>query len=245
VGSATDKIVITGNDIAGQSAANRLNTSAILFSISGGNAGNRSQGNADISNNPNLANMVGTALGIGNNGFSNLSATITNNVIVANNAFASQGIGGGNGITVSSADTPIASILVTGNNISQVDGNDILLVGRGVTGTLNVGIRNNTVAAPLTGVRPGIRVDAGNASSVDDVVCLSISGNTSAGSGGTNGLGIRKQGTVATTNDFGIVGLGGTTAGAAATAFVTGNNPAGNGTLLISGDNFVGCNTAP
>ena len=245
-GHATDKVVITGNDIAGQSSTARMNTNAILYSISGGNVASRSQGNADISSNPNLANMSGIALGIGNNGFSDVGATINNNVIVANNTFGSGGISGGNGITVSSADTPVSSILATGNTISQVDGNGILLVSRGVTGSLNVGIRNNTVAAPLSGTRPGIRVDAGNGASVDDAVCLSISGNTSAGSGGTNGLGIRKQGTVVGINDFGIVGLpSGSSSGAAATALVSANNPAGGGTLLINGDNFTGCSTAP
>ena len=44
---------------------------------------------------------------------------------------------------------------ITGNTISQTDGNGILAVARGATGTLKVKIQNNTVAAPLTGVRPG------------------------------------------------------------------------------------------
>jgi hypothetical protein len=49
------------------------------------------------------------------------------------------------------------------------------MVGRGASGTLKAKIQNNTVAAPLTGVRPGIRVDAGNAASLDDLVCVNIS----------------------------------------------------------------------
>ena len=122
---------------------------------------------------------------------------------------------------------------ITGNNISQVDGNGILAVARGTTGTLNAKIQGNTVSAPLTGVRPGIRVDAGNASSVDDRVCLNISGNTSAGSGGSQGIGLRKQGTVSTTNDFGVNGMA-ATATPGVESYVTGLNPAGSGTLLIS-----------
>src|SRR5262245_6843808 len=57
---------------------------------------------------------------------------------------------------------------------------------------------------PFAAAFPSIRADAGNASSTDDSVFLNISGNTSAGSGGIEGIGIRKQGIVSTTNDFGI-----------------------------------------
>ena len=101
---------------------------------------------------------------------------------------------------------------------------------------MKVKIQNNTVAAPLTGVRPGIRVDAGNNTAGEDAaVCVNLSGNTSAGSGGTQGLGLRKQGTTPTTNDFGIHGLpGGSTATPNVEAYVNGQNPAGGGTLLIS-----------
>jgi hypothetical protein len=65
----------------------------------------------------------------------------------------------------------------------------------------NLSLKNNTVAAPLAGVRPGIRLDAGNASAgSDDAVCLDIAGNTTAGttSSGTTtaGIGLRKQGSV-------------------------------------------------
>ena len=80
-------------------------------------------------------------------------------------------------------------LTVTNNTITGTDGNGILLVGRGTSGLAEFGIRNNSVAAPLGGARPGIRVDAGNASSLDDAVCLDISGNTSAGSGGAQGIG--------------------------------------------------------
>jgi large repetitive protein len=89
-------------------------------------------------------------------------------------------------------------------------------------------------------------VDAGNAASLDDLVCLNISGNTSAGSNGALGIGIRKQGTVATTNDFGITGLSPSPATRTqAATFVAGNNPTGGGAEFINGDNFVSCLTAP
>src|SRR5205085_9981907 len=70
--------------------------------------------------------------------------------------------------------------------------------------------------------------------------------NTSAGSNGAQGIGLRKQGTLAATNDFGLPGLSPSPATAAqAATFVAGNNPAGGGVDIISGSNFVSCGTAP
>jgi hypothetical protein len=254
----TEVISITGNSISGQSAVNRMGTSAIEVSVNGGNSSQRSQGNFIVSNNNPLTNMAGTAILAGHNGYADGTYVMDGNVIVANNTVASQGIGGGNGIVSSSAETPNMTWTITNNNISNTDGNGILAVGRGVSGTLNIAIRNNTVGAPLTGVRPGIRVDAGNSSSLDDAVCADISNNVSGGSGGHAGLGIRKQGTNATINDFGIEGLSPSPAtcgqaedhvssqnpGAVATGTDCDGNP-GSKTLAISGSNFVTCNTAP
>ena len=146
---------------------------------------------------------------------------------------------------LSSAETPLLNLTASNNTISQTDGNGILLVGRGVSGQANLTIKSNTVAAPLSGSRPGIRVDAGNASSVDDAVCLDIESNTSAGSGGVQGLGLRKQGTTSTINDFGIEGMAATSS-PGVESYVNGLNPAGGGTLLLSATSgFSNCNTAP
>ena len=244
-GSGTNIVSITNNTVGGFDATNRLGTSAIAIVTNGGNSGQRGQGNFDVSNNGTVAEPIGNSLGtvilVGNNGYATMTATVNNNVIVANNTFASNGIGGGNGIVASSADTPDLTLTATGNSISQVDGNGILLVGRGVTGMARFKIQNNTVAAPLTGVRPGIRVDAGNGASVDDAVCLNISGNTSAGSGGSQGIGLRKQGTAPATNDFGINGMAATSS-PGIEAYVDGLNPADSGTLLISAiSGFTNC----
>jgi hypothetical protein len=148
-----------------------------------------------------------------------MTATVNNNVIVANDTVASNGIGGGNGVVVGCAagrcENPDLTLTAT-NSISKTDANGILLVGRGngtvggVSALLTTSIKNNTVTAPPTGVRPGIRVDPGNASSGDDAVCLDISGNASAGSGGSQGIGLREQGTVSAINDFGIEGMAAT-----------------------------------
>jgi hypothetical protein len=243
-GSGTDIIDITGNSIRGSSAAVRMGTSFIDIGVSGGNAGSRSQANFNISSNGTagtpLAHSVGIGIGLGNTGYSTSTVVTNNNFLQPNNAVASSGIGGGNGVVSNTAETPDLTWTISGNNISNSDGNGILAVARAINGLMKVKIQNNTVAAPLTGVRPGIRVDAGNNSVVgagteDAAVCVNIASNTSAGSGGTQGIGLRKQGTTATVNDFGIHNLpGGSTATPNVEAYMSGQNPAGNGTLLIS-----------
>ncbi len=256
--SLTNVINITGNSISGQNNVNRMGTNAVEVSVNGGNSGARSKGNFNVSNNPTMTNLAGSGILVGNNGWVDGTYAFNNNVMAPGNINASPGISGGNGIVLSTSETPLMNATVTGNNISQTDGNGILLVSRGVSGQLNVGIRNNTVAAPLTGVRPGIRVDAGNGTSVDDAVCVDISNNVSGGSGGSAGIGIRKQGSNATVNDFGIEGLAPSPASCDQAegrvnsvnpgAVATGTNCLGAGgskTLAISGSNFVVCNTAP
>ncbi len=231
-GSPTNVVAITGNTIHGQSSANRMGTSAIIATVSG-----KGQGNFDIETNGSVAspltNMAGTAILCGTNGNTTSTFVVSNNVIVANNTVASNGVGGGTGVTFGTSDTPNMTWTIANNAISATDGNGILAVARGTTGSLKVKIQNNTVAAPLSGLRQGIRVDAGNGSSIDDSICLNISGNTSAGSGGTQGIGLRKQGTISTTNDFGVNGMAATSS-PGVESYVDGLNPTGSGTLLIS-----------
>jgi len=247
--SSTNIITVTGNSIAGQSAANPMNTDAILVSVQGGNNPSRSQGNFNISNNGTaaspLTNVGGNVISVSTFGDATVTAAISNNVIVANNTFGSQGIGGGTGSNSGSAATPNMNVTVTGNNISKTDGNGILLVARSATGTLNASITNNTVAAPLAG-HEGIRVDAGNSVSVNDSVCLNISGNTTAG--GTNtatsttwpGIGLRKQGTSTTTNAFGIVGLSPSPTGTPNVEnYVNAHNTSAAGTFGVGGTDLI------
>jgi hypothetical protein len=126
------------------------------------------------------------------------------------------------------------TVTITDNNVSQTDANGILAAARNSNGILRVKIENNTVAAPLAGVRPGIRVDSGSTTGTGNTtVCLNISGNTSAGSGGVQGIGLRKQGTAPATNVFGVNGMSATSS-PGVESYVNGLNPAGNGTLLLS-----------
>ncbi len=241
-GSATNVVAITGNTIHGQSSANRMGTSAIIATVSG-----KGQGNFDIETNGSVAspltNMAGTAILCGTNGNTTSTFVVSNNVIVANNTVASNGIGGGTGVTFGTSDTPNMTWTIANNAISATDGNGILAVARGTTGSLKVKIQNNTVAAPLSGLRQGIRVDAGNGSSIDDSVCLNISGNTSSGStlapNTASGIGLRKQGTTTTTNDFSINGMA-ATASPGVENYVGGLNPASTtGTFGTTGTDLV------
>jgi len=263
-GSATDIISITNNSVSLDGGG----TQAITVANGGGNSASRTRTNFLIecngknaggctapTANPLTGSLIGTVVLIGNNGFSTMTGTVNNNVIDANhtpNLGGGNGIGGGNGVSgAGNAWTPDLTLSVTNNTMTDVDGNGILLVGRVTSGIAKLKITGNNVAAPINAggsARQGIRVDAGNSLSADDAVCLNISGNTSAGSNGGAGIGIRKEGIVATTNDFGITGLVPSPANAAqATAFVAGNNPAGGGVDSISGasDNFTSCTTAP
>ena len=205
VGDVTNVISITNNAISVDAGG----TQAITVANSGGNSGSRTQTNFIIQNNgtvgsPLVGSSIGTTILIGNNGFADMAGVVNNNVLNANhtaNGGGGNGIAGGNGVAgAGNAWTPRLSLTVTANTITNTDGNGILLVGRATSGQAYLKIQNNNVATPInaggTG-RPGIRVDAGNAGSADDAVFVNISGNTSGGSNGAPGIGIRKQGTAA------------------------------------------------
>lgn len=229
-GSGSSVIAITGNRISGQPSA-RMGTSAIIANVTG-----VGQGNLDISGNGSgvspLANVTGTVIQHSVFGPATVTTTIANNVIAAGNSFGAQGIGVGADALFSAADAPSLTVSITGNTISGTDGNGILAVARASAATMRAKVQNNTVAAPLAGVRQGIRIDSGTAVG-NTSVCLNISGNTSAGSGGARGIGLRKQGTNAAVNAFAVNGMV-ATATPAVEAYVDGLNPAGGLTQLIS-----------
>jgi HYR domain/Bacterial Ig domain len=254
---ATNVISITNNMIRGNSPLSLMGGSAIVVAVASANSTARSRANFDISNNGTLLNPLtnigGNVIGVGCNGYTTMTATVNNNVIVANhvpNLGGPSGISGGNGTAgAGNLWTPALTLTVTGNTVSQTDGNGMLLVSRGTHGQMDLKVANNTVAAPINvggAARQGIRVDAGNSSTADDAVCLNIFGNTSVGSNGATGIGLRKQGTVPTTNDFGIQGIPqNPPTNTDVVNYVNAQNPTGGGTTIISGSGFVQCGTAP
>jgi len=261
-GDPTKLISITNNSVTVKPTA----TQAITVANTGGNPASRAKTNFLIQCNgrntggctapvatPLGSSDLGTVILVGNNGYADMVGTVNNNAIVAThtpNLGGGNGIAGGNGVAgAGNAWTPDLTLTVTNNTISGTDGNGILLVGRGTSGFADMKIASNAVGAPVNAggtAREGIRIDAGNAASADDGVCVTISGNTSAGSNGAGGIGIRKQGSVQGTNDFGITGLAPSPAtGVQAATFVSSQNPAGGGVDAINGSNFQSCNTAP
>jgi hypothetical protein len=73
--------------------------SAIIVAVQSVNSGQRSRANLNISNNGTVANpltnIAGTVIGVGCNGYTTMTATVNNNVVVANHQ---PNLGGGNGI---------------------------------------------------------------------------------------------------------------------------------------------------
>ena len=249
--STTNIIAINGNTITGQSAAAGLGTQGIAITLNGRGTGNFS------ANNNQITNVLGNAIQISAFGNTTLTTFVLANTINAHNINNSQGVGAGTGNTFASSDTPTLNIKIgdgtvgNSNNISNTFGNGILIVARSATGHVNARVLRNTVGTPIenppSGTVYGIRVDAGNLPSVDDAVDLEISNNTTSGNddgAGTHapGIGLRKQGTSSTVNDFGIVGLpGGSTATPNVENYVNSQNPGSasgsfgvGGTVLIS-----------
>ena len=252
LGANGTPINITNNTIAGQAAAaSHLGSNAIRASMNGQvgvmnfNINCNGRTTAGCTATGPITNIQGQGISVFVGGTITGTTTINNNVIIAN-----QTLGAGTqGLAVQVDDGPAGlgtsaanyNFSITNNAVSNYEGNGIRAIARASLGTMDVTITNNTVGAPTLANRNGIRVDSGSASG-DVTVCMLMTGNTSAGSGVNAGIGIRKQGSVSTVNDFGIVGLAGSPATAAqAEAKVELDNPAGNGVDVLSGNNFVNC----
>lgn len=236
-------VVVNANTIQGHSAANPMSTNCILVTMPA-----RGTGYVDITNNGTIGTPLryntGNCISVNAFGDYQLTSTINGNIVAPQSqvsgssgiAFgvASQTVGGA---VVDSAQMNIA---VQANTVSQTTSAGI----RGVSsdhGTLRAKVVNNTVSAPTISGE-GIRINSGNNTSSDSNVCLQIQGNTAAGFAGFTGIGLRKQGSVSTTNDFGIVGLSPSPAsGAQMVTYVDGQNPSGGGTTSVSGDQYLVC----
>ena len=257
-GSGSDVIAITGNRMDGGSGGvgnqpDRFVTAAI---------NGRGQGNINISNNGTVGNPIthidGVVVEVSAFGATTLTTTVSGNVIASNNAVGSAGIGIGCDADSLGTTTDNATLTstISGNTISLNDGPDIYALARNSSCTHTTKILNNSAAAPntTTAARAGIRVDSGSASG-NATVCLEISGNTTFGSTNTAtsttspGINLRKQGTVATTNTFGIEGLSPSPTGTPNVEnHVNGMNTSSSGTFgvggtaLLSGTSgFVSC----
>lgn len=251
-GASGTPIVITSNTVNG--GATRMGSNAIRVSFNG----QFGVSNFDISCNGStnagagcsatgpLTNYQGIGISIFFGGTVTGTTTVNNNVLVSN-----QTVGAGSsGIAVQADDGPSltgtadpdVNVTINNNNVSANEGIGIRAIARATNrATMDLTIQNNTVAAPTLAGRNGIRIDSGSATG-DTNICLLMTGNTSAGSGISQGIGIRKQGTNAAVNVFGIIGLSPSpTTGANAAAKLVANNPAGGGVDVLSGNNFVSC----
>ncbi len=128
VGSIAQPLQITSNDIQGQSAVARMGTSAILVVVDGVGSGA-----FNVSSNT-LAHTSGSTIGVGGSGNTTTTVSITNNLITGNTINASNGIAVGTGDAFAATDTPTLDATISGNTITQTDGNGILAVARFATG---------------------------------------------------------------------------------------------------------------
>jgi large repetitive protein len=238
-----------------------MSTQCIQVALTG-----RGTSYVDVTNNGTVAAPLGlnkgTCVSVDADAAHVLNSSITDNVVKPQAQVGGAfGIAGGTDrrtlADASVVDSAVLNATISNNTVSSTDRSGIRFLANS-RGTLNARIQNNTVAAPLSttvvGV-PGIRVDSGTGSgtAIDTTVCLQVSSNTTAGNTAagttTPGIGLRKEGTVSSTNDFGLVSLNPSPATVAQTeAFVSGLNPASasgtfgtGGAAVLSGSPFSSC----
>jgi len=194
-----------------------------------------------------VTNIAGDVIVVDVRGEAFVTAAVTGSYIVANHAVDSTEAVG---IRVTSGEFSGASATleatIANNTIAQVDGNGLVASATEAQASMNVRVSGNIVQAPLgLGTATGILVRSGSALSTDNAVCLDIFGNTSAGENGGIGIGLRKEGSAATTNDFGIAGMA-VSSTPDVEAFVAALNANGGGVSLPSATSgFSGCGAAP
>jgi uncharacterized repeat protein (TIGR01451 family) len=280
LGANGTPINITNNTISGQAAAGQhTGSNAIRVSM------NSQVGvmNVNVSCNGNttspctaagqITNVEGQTVSAFAGGSITGTTTIDNNVSVLNHTIMAGTAGiavqvddGPAGLGTSAADY---NFNITNNKVSQYDGFGIRAIARASNGKMDLTIQNNQVGSTIQLTnRNAIRVDSGSATG-DVTLCMNMTGNAGiqtaapgteplVGSGVNAGIGLRKQGTVAGTNEFGIVGIGSSPTNAQVQAFVgspvppglnnttaaggvAGSNANGNGVDIISGSNFLSC----
>jgi hypothetical protein len=217
----------------------------------------RGTGNYNVSGNGTVASPIqkidGVVIELSAFGPATVSATVNSNVIAANNAVASAGIGIGCDADsdATTANNGTLTSTIGANTVSLTDGPGIFAIARGSECTHVSRVIDNTVAAPATtsAARAGIRVDSGSAVG-DTTFCLEINGNTAAGS--TNvatgtispGINLRKQGTDPAINVFGIEGLSPSPTGTPNVEnWVNSQNTSTSGTFGVGGTALLSATT--
>lgn len=251
-GSGTNVFSITNNAVGGPNSATPMGSNGIETSMTG-----TGQAKFAITNNGTVAVPIRHFKGIGitcsGGNLAVVVATISGNFIDAgDNIFGSSGMSVGAQLGVGQAGSVAASII--NNTVNNSDGNGIFAGASNSGNSANLIIQNNTVGAPRGG-SAGIRVISGS-SAGNTSVCLNISGNTTTGSGGNPGIAVRKQGTNASVNTFGIVGLTPSPANPNQTEDFVGTQNPGSAfgdpgfsndglrtvrCIVLSGSNFVSC----
>lgn len=263
LGSAANPIVITGNDV------DDVGSNAIAVSFNGQNG----LSNFNIHHNGTVANPMSNAEGLGISVFFGGSGTFS--ALVNNNAVNNNGPtvhAGSSGIAVQLDDGPaglanstgVATIHVNNNTVTNPDGFGIRGIARASNGTLNLYVQNNDVGTPVLTNREAIRIDSGSAAG-DVTLNLNMTGNSGplasttdnlVGAGVDAGIGVRKQGTVATVNEFNIQGITANPTNDQVSQFIRDNNHTSNaggaaptvspfGVDIISGSNYGTTNTVP
>jgi VCBS repeat-containing protein len=269
LGAAGTPIEIGGNDV------DNVGSNAIAVSFNGVNG----LSNFNIHNNGTVANPMSNAEGLGISVFFGGSGTFS--ALVNNNAVNNNGPtvnAGSAGIAVQADDGPaalanstgVSTIHVNNNTITNPDGFGIRGIARASICTLNLYVQNNDVGTPRATNREAIRIDSGSAAG-DTTLNLNMTGNSGplvsttdllVGAGIDAGIGVRKQGTVAGTNEFNIQGIAAAPTNAQVQAYLgspvppgknytaaaggaAGTNANGNGVDIISGSNYGTTNAVP
>ena len=241
VGSSTNKVSITGNRIAGD-ATTKMGTKAIAAPVAG-----KGQGNFDISNNGTVAeplrNTIGHVIDVNAFGQAQVTATISGNRIQANNGLNARGIAVGADSATSFATTTVLRATISSNVVSNTNGVGISAAAVRSGSTVRASITNNNVSAP-TGANYGIAVFTNPTNTVTPTVCVSITGNTTAGGTGSGitypGIGLGKR----TASTFGIVGLSPSPADSPTVEnYVNSLNTSASGTFGVGGTAMISTTT--
>jgi hypothetical protein len=247
-GNATNRVVISGNDVDGHSTANPMLSAFIVFDVEG-----RTRGHAVIANNGTgadpMTNVAGNPIAVGGAGGDlpagqvELELHVTGNHLIPNDTPLSAGASG-IGLGTDKDTIADASVLsdfdvnaeIANNSVSQSDGTPIRILHRDSFGHLNLKLNNNTAGPSATNGNGAIRIENGSSgnASFGSTMCAQIQGNTTTASG-PDGFGDVRPGITLLDRDtdaeyqFGIVGLSPSPAtGPQTETYVTGLNPASN-----------------